>query len=199
MPQTPEDKRAKNHAYYAAHKHEMAARKHAYRLTHYAAAVAKDRAYDAAHRAERAAKSRAYRVAHHEEVTAKNRAYRAARRAQLAAKSRAYHAAHPDISVMSSARRRATRRGVPLNDLSHAQWLEIQAAQDYRCYYCGKRCKGKLTQDHITPLSKGGSHTLHNVIGACRNCNAKKHTGAPLKPVQPLLLTMGSRKKSRAS
>jgi 5-methylcytosine-specific restriction endonuclease McrA len=75
-----------------------------------------------------------------------------------------------------------------VNDLTKDQWLLIQEAQNHRCAYCGRRAKGHLTQDHILALANGGSHTLHNVIGACRPCNSKKHTGPPPVPVQPLLL-----------
>jgi HNH endonuclease len=82
----------------------------------------------------------------------------------------------------------ARKKGAPIYDLTHEQWVAIQEAQDHRCAYCGKRFKWRLTRDHITPLAKNGPHTLHNVIGACKSCNCKKHTGPPLKPVQPLLL-----------
>lgn len=92
-------------------------------------------------------------------------------------------------ALMDTERRRARKLQAPLNDLILPQWQAIQAMQDHRCYYCGKRCKGKLTQDHILPLSRGGSHTLHNVIAACRSCNCSKHAGPPPKPVQPFLLT----------
>jgi len=88
------------------------------------------------------------------------------------------------------ARREAQKRNAPLNDFTAAQWLEVQEAQEHRCYYCGKRSKGHLTQDHLTPLSQGGSHTLHNVIACCRSCNSRKGTHPPLIPVQPLLLTI---------
>lgn len=88
----------------------------------------------------------------------------------------------------STAKRHALKMAAPRSDLTHQQWLDIQAAQEHRCAYCGKRCKGKLTQDHIQPLSKGGNHTLHNVIGACRTCNSRKGNRAILSPVQPLLL-----------
>lgn len=104
------------------------------------------------------------------------------------AASKRWHTRHPEAAVLAVNKRRARKMAAPRNDLTHQQWLDIQAAQDHCCAYCGKRCKGRLTQDHITPLSQGGSHTLHNVIGACRACNATKHTGPPLTPVQPLLL-----------
>lgn len=156
-----------------------------------------------AHRQQDLAKARAgYRAfshKHHERVTAKARAYRMTHREELRLKSSAYAKTHPDIVATNRTKRRAWKNGAPLNDLTHAQWLEIQAVQDYRCWYCGKHCQNRLTQDHIQPLSKGGSHTLHNVIGACRSCNTKKYDGPPLKPVQPLLLTIAPSKKKQGS
>jgi 5-methylcytosine-specific restriction endonuclease McrA len=46
------------------------------------------------------------------------------------------------------------------------------ACADGRCYYCG--LERKLTQDHVVPLSKGGSHSKDNVVAACRSCNSSK-------------------------
>jgi hypothetical protein len=72
-------------------------------------------------------------------------------------------------------------------DLTLQDWHDILAAYDHRCVYCGRKMQ-RLSQDHITPLVKGGNHTKSNVVPACRLCNSKKGTGAPLVPVQPLLL-----------
>jgi hypothetical protein len=99
---------------------------------------------------------------------------------------------NPDKVADRQRRRHARLLMAPVNDLTHAQWLDIQLAYDHRCAYCGKKRKGKLTQEHITPLSKGGSHTLSNVVPACQSCNSKKHTGPPLCPVQPLLITVST-------
>lgn len=93
--------------------------------------------------------------------------------------------------------RRATQHATSGNDLTPAQWIEIQKVQKHRCYYCGKRCQSTLTQDHILPISKGGAHTLHNIIGACLSCNASKKAGHPPIPVQPFLLTVAPAKKTR--
>lgn len=48
------------------------------------------------------------------------------------------------------------------------------------------------TTAHLVPLAKGGTHTFSNVVPACQSCNSKKGTGAPLVPVQPLLLTIAA-------
>lgn len=111
--------------------------------------------------------------------------------------SAAWAKANPELAHSYANLHASRKRGAAISDLTAAQWLEIQEAQGHRCYYCGKRCKGKLTRDHLTPLSKGGNHTLHNVIAVCRSCNSKKHIGPPLKPVQPFLLTIAPARDSR--
>ena len=100
----------------------------------------------------------------------------------------AWRKKNPQRTTVYNNKQRARRRAIPLRDFTLAQWQTLQAAFDHRCAYCHKRCKGHLTQDHITPLSKGGSHTLSNIIPTCKSCNCRKHTGPPPIPVQPLLL-----------
>jgi hypothetical protein len=103
---------------------------------------------------------------------------------------------HLDSHANREARRRATLRAAPVNDLSAQQWREIKAVYSYRCVYC-ERQPTRLTREHLTPLALGGSHTVQNVVPACRSCNSTKHVGAPLCPVQPLLLTVAPAKKGR--
>ena len=40
------------------------------------------------------------------------------------------------------------------------------------CSYCGGV---STTIDHITPLSKGGKHSINNITGACKSCNSAKN------------------------
>lgn len=94
---------------------------------------------------------------------------------------------NPEKIAVTSARRRAKKKAAPCNDLTAEQWETVLQAFDYCCAYCHKK-KKPLTQDHITPIALGGSHTLWNVVPACKSCNSKKGTKPPPKPVQPLLL-----------
>jgi 5-methylcytosine-specific restriction endonuclease McrA len=115
-------------------------------------------------------------------------AYRKANRDTLNAKQRAYYHRRPqEVSQAAGQRNRARRLRTPLNTLTASQWKAIKAHYGSRCVYCGQRSE-RLTQDHIIPLSKGGTHTVQNVVPACRSCNSKKQAGPPLKPIQPLLL-----------
>lgn len=57
--------------------------------------------------------------------------------------------------------------------LTPEDWELLQVAWDFRCAYC-RRYPILLTQDHIVPLSKGGQHTVENVLPACKSCNSSK-------------------------
>ena len=72
------------------------------------------------------------------------------------------------------------RRSMKLNAIgSHIQgeWENLKAQYDWTCPACGKRePEIKLTEDHIVPLSKGGSDNIENIQPLCRSCNCSKHT-----------------------
>jgi 5-methylcytosine-specific restriction endonuclease McrA len=106
-------------------------------------------------------------------------------RAYYLAKSKRWSAANPVLAYAKKLRRRLRLAGVK-QDLTLEQWEGIKRAFGYRCAYCGQ-C-GKLTMDHVTPISKGGDHTLSNVVPACSRCNSSKHAGPPLSVVQPMLI-----------
>jgi 5-methylcytosine-specific restriction endonuclease McrA len=152
--------------------------------------------YDSNAEAENA-RARAYYAEHVDKILPQKKAYRLEHAEEISKSQAIYRATHPEVIVLGAARRRARKLNAPINDLTAAQWLEIQAAYDHRCVYCGKRFKGHLTQEHITPLSKGGPNTAANVVPACKSCNSRKHDGPPLAPVQPLLLTLAPSKKPK--
>ena len=199
-----EEQRAHSLAYRAAHLEERQAYDRAYKAANPERIKAYKAAYRAAHKDEIDEYNRAYRIAHADEQRVYGLAYEAAHRDERRIKSQAYRLAHPEKARKSSAeyirmhpeknragvaRRRARKKGAPINDLTAAQWQEIKAAYGHRCVYCGRKMQ-RLTQDHITPLSQGGSHTVSNIVPSCHSCNSKKRTGPPLIPVQPLLFTI---------
>ena len=154
------------------------------------------RAYYAKNREESRAKSREYRATHLEELREKDRQSAARRRLEDPEAYKRWLAQHPEKRREYNARARAQRKQAVVIDLSEAQWEEIKAAKGYRCDYCGKKLK-KLTKDHVTPLIKRGDHTLWNIVVACQPCNSRKGSRAPLKPVQPLLLTIAPKNPNK--
>lgn len=190
----PEATRAYQAAYHAAHREAARANRAAHYAAHAEENRVKARVYHAAHREQARAYRAAYYVTHRAAILAQKAAYYSEHREQLYEYQRAYDAAHPEHVAVHTSRRRAAKRRAPVNDLTTAQWREIKEAFGHQCAYCHRKMQ-KLTQDHLTPLAKGGSHTASNVVPACTSCNSKKHTGPPLQPVQPLLLTLAPSKK----
>ncbi|KKL55522.1 hypothetical protein LCGC14_2254570 [marine sediment metagenome] len=88
---------------------------------------------------------------------------------------RVWAQANPERRAAIMARYRAQKADVPLNDFTAAQWRDLKKAFRYRCAYCKVKTT-RLTQDHVIPLSRGGSHTASNIVPACQSCNSSKLT-----------------------
>jgi hypothetical protein len=155
--------------------------------------VAAGRVYKETHREQIRAQQRQHKkewgATHREIIRARNKAQYRRNPERRRAYSIAYQKANPARAVASVERRRARKIHAPKNDLTLEQWQEILQVFRYKCAYCGVKL-ARPEQDHILSLAKGGSHTLSNIVPACRSCNASKHTGPPPVPVQPLLLTI---------
>lgn len=133
------------------------------------------------------ANSRKWRHNNPDKVRAKSKQWHHANPDKVRAGIKQWQRANPDKVRANKQKRRARLANAVMNDFTAAQWREMLDAYGHRCVYCGRKMQ-RLEQDHIIPLSKGGNHTKANIVPACRSCNSKKGTGAPLVPVQPLLL-----------
>lgn len=48
------------------------------------------------------------------------------------------------------------------------------------CYYCKETLTRETrTTDHVTPLSRGGVHSINNLVMCCRRCNCSKGNKLP--------------------
>lgn len=71
-------------------------------------------------------------------------------------------------------RRRARRSNAAVCDLTIEEWQFLIHLFNHKCAYCKRWCVP--TQDHLVPLSRGGNHTIENVVPSCQSCNSKKAT-----------------------
>ncbi len=58
-----------------------------------------------------------------------------------------------------------------------SEWELLRKQYGFICPSCRrKEPEIKLTEDHVIPLSKGGSDFIENIQPLCLYCNIKKHT-----------------------
>jgi 5-methylcytosine-specific restriction endonuclease McrA len=62
--------------------------------------------------------------------------------------------------------------------VSLQEWQILIMKYNNKCAYCGKDgardMYGHLTMDHVIPLSRGGQHSINNILPACAYCNDSK-------------------------
>jgi 5-methylcytosine-specific restriction endonuclease McrA len=95
--------------------------------------------------------------------------YRANNRKETQARSEAWR-----LQNINKPREYKLRRRVRLEN--NGQFLilpkEIKKIYSSPCFYCQGR--QRIEADHLIPVSKGGRHSIGNLVPACRWCNASK-------------------------
>jgi len=170
----PERLKEISRAWRERHHDKVLAREREYHALHREERRAYSRGYHALHREENRKTALAYYYAHREERATYSRLYRQAHLEECRARARAYLATHPEKRREHKAEYYARKRGAMICDFTAEQWERLKEIYQNRCAYCGKVCDD-LEQDHVLPLSRGGDHTLYNIVPACRSCNGEKH------------------------
>ena len=70
---------------------------------------------------------------------------------------------------------RRARKYLAEGSHSSSEWEKLKKKCNFTCQICNKKEPDiVLTEDHIIPLSKGGSDFIENIQPFCRSCNSKK-------------------------
>lgn len=72
----------------------------------------------------------------------------------------------------AASRRRARKRSAERLLVTKKDWDRLSERFRHCCAYCGER--KPLTTEHVVPLSRGGRHSIGNIITACFSCNSSK-------------------------
>lgn len=97
-----------------------------------------------------------------------HRAYREQNRERVNALARKWARKNKSTRTAAHAIRRSATPRAPVHEVTAL----VQSADGY-CIYCGLKAD-KLQIDHITPVSKGGTGDLDNLMPVCRQCNQGK-------------------------
>jgi len=86
------------------------------------------------------------------------------------AKKRRWRANNPEKALQERHKYRKRLKENGIYEISQKDLKRLINADV--CYYCEKRCK--LTLEHIIPVSRGGRHSIGNLVMVCPYCNSSK-------------------------
>lgn len=124
-----------------------------------------------------------YYEANKEYVLSKNKEYQKRNRVRLNKYLLEY--SKTKIGSASKLNTRHKRRTVIKNGDVTTQQLKELYSTVKNCYWCNiKLTKNNTHLDHFVPLSKGGLHTIDNLVLSCSCCNLKKSNKDPYQFAQ---------------
>lgn len=123
--------------------------------------------------------SEKYRINHLEQVKITKRKWRKAHPEYCKIATIKYQKKYPERVKMTQKKQKAKRRGAVGNHTLE-QWETLKNKYNSCCATCGRQEPFTdlwyqfLTEDHIIPISKGGSNFIDNIQPLCMGCNSKK-------------------------
>lgn len=114
--------------------------------------------------------SQSWKARNKEKIKSYNQIYSKQNASKINELNRNWAKRNPEWCRANNAKRRALK--------SNAKTFAISAKEIARlyqtpCFMCGSN--NQIELDHIIPLSRGGDHSIGNLLSLCKSCNASKH------------------------
>jgi len=87
---------------------------------------------------------------------------------------------NPSLMRWREAQHGKRLRRLAIRDLTQEQWRQRLEEFGHHCAYCWAS-DVKLTKDHLIPITRGGQHTIDNIVPACQPCNTRKKNHSMLE------------------
>jgi 5-methylcytosine-specific restriction endonuclease McrA len=116
---------------------------------------------------------RSWRERNPERSVTQAREWNIANRERYNANMRGWRAKNKDKVAEQNRNIKAKRRKAERLTVTKKDWNKLVAYYRGCCAYCG--AKEKMTMEHIVPISRGGRHSIGNLLPVCMTCNVKKN------------------------
>jgi 5-methylcytosine-specific restriction endonuclease McrA len=104
----------------------------------------------------------------------KAREWNVANRERYNANMKAWRANNKDKVAQANRNTKALRRKAERCVVTAKDWSRLIDRHRGCCAYCG--VKEKLTVEHVVPISRGGRHSIGNLLPVCMTCNVTKNS-----------------------
>lgn len=91
---------------------------------------------------------------------------------QRKAYAREYLAKNPE-RMRAIRRNRKSRIKAQRFEFTERDWARMKERYRQCCAYCGRH-SDQLQREHVIPISRGGRHSVGNIVPACPRCNMSK-------------------------
>lgn len=113
-------------------------------------------------------RSRKYSSQNKDLIAVKNFVYKSENAVRLNKQTKEWRIKNPDKVVEQNNRR---RQRVYKNGLFAVSAKEVRKLMSRPCFYCAASSQHL---DHVVPVSRGGRHSIGNLVPSCQKCNQSK-------------------------